>query len=112
MNPDNFMKSELAVTHDYSFMSSIHANSEIRRFYEAVIAFMKNGVRSVDIHNNTLRMFDYFGLEGFLEQDALRLVIWAEAIIAFGLKVDILPDRVELKDVRMFDELVAECKMI
>jgi hypothetical protein len=73
---------------------------------------MKNGVRPVDIRNNTLRMFDYFGRDGFLEQDALRLVMWAEAIIDFGLKVDILPDRVELKDIRMFDELLVVCKLI
>jgi hypothetical protein len=49
---------------------------------------MKSGYRPEDIYRNTLKYFEAFGIEGFLETDGIRLGQWSEAILKLNEKIN------------------------
>jgi hypothetical protein len=70
---------------------------------------MKNGNRPNDIRNKTLKFWNYFGKDGFLQDDLIRLQLWAASITIFQSKLELLPERKMLKDLQLFNELINVC---
>jgi len=48
---------------------------------------MRDGHRPIDIHSNTIRYLDCFGIDGFVEQDVSLLLNWAQTVLDFGNKI-------------------------
>lgn len=74
---------------------------------------MRDGHRPADIHTNTIRYLDYFGVDGFQDSDLILLLNWAHSLIEFEKKFQTcVLQKSQLKDWYLFEDLIKLCYMI
>jgi hypothetical protein len=64
---NDFLRQETTYTKDFSYLELASGTSTLVQIYNAINYFMRDGHRPVDIHSNTIRYLDCFGIDGFVE---------------------------------------------
>ena len=119
---DQFKFNEKEVKGNYDYLvggqnnNSGSSQDQIKLVYEACVNFLKNGTVPKHINEHTLKSLSVFGLQGFREQDRVKLVRWATAICKLDQAIrkkkgrsSFLP---QTGDAGLFNRLVTICQQI
>jgi len=110
---NDFLKQETIYTKDFSYLELATGTSTLVQIYNAINFFMRDGHRPIDIHSNTIRYLDCFGIDGFVEQDVSLLLNWALTVLDFGNKIQhTFAQKSHLKDWHLFEDLLKLCTLI
>jgi hypothetical protein len=110
--PDEFQQNENRINFEFKWLGNIKGLQDTRKCYAAICQFLRESQRPVDVRNNSLRYYDYFGVDGYVEADLKRLVDLSINLQAFKKRLEYLPERDSLKDAHLFDQFLEVCKTI